>query len=318
MTVDGFGDKRAGHGDHRLLDELLQPSQRADRGAGVQRADAAGMAGAPRLDQVERLAAAHLADGDAIRAKAQRRADEVRSGRPRRPWCAGPPGWARRTAARGCPRSAPRGRRSWHLRQQCVDQRGLARRGAARDQDVGAARDGLAQELGLALRHDPCRNIVAEREHRDGRPPDRERRAGHHRRQQAFELLPVPGSSAETRGDPGWTSAPTWCATRRMMRSPSSADRRSPVSSSPPASRSIQSRPSGLSMTSPTLASSSQPPIAGPNAVRSIRAPRAWASGRKAVTVTGYPVLGAGHGADGRRGGYKAPGCGLLNKPRRA
>ena len=30
--------------------------------------------------------------------------------------------------------------------------------------------------------------------------------------------------------------------------------------------------------------------------------------------VTGYPVLGAGHGADGQRGGYKARGCGPLNK----
>ena len=38
---------------------------------------------------------------------------------------------------------------------------------------------------------------------------------------------------------------------------------------------SIQSRPLGLSMISPTLASSSHPAIAGPSAVRSIRAPRA-------------------------------------------
>ena len=39
-------------------------------------------------------------------------------------------------------------------------------------------------------------------------------------------------------------------------------------------SRSTQSRPSGLSMTSTTPGSSSQAAIAGPSAVRSMRAPR--------------------------------------------
>ena len=46
----------------------------------------------------------------------------------------------------------------------------------------------------------------------------------------------------------------------------------------PPASRSTQSRPSGLSMTSTTPASSSQTAMAGPSAVRSMRAPREIAS----------------------------------------
>ena len=35
---------------------------------------------------------------------------------------------------------------------------------------------------------------------------------------------PVSGSSAETRGEPAWTSAPTWCATRRTIRSASAGD----------------------------------------------------------------------------------------------
>ena len=47
------------------------------RGAGVDGADAAGMAGAPGLQEIERLGAAHLADRDAVGAQAQRGADEI-------------------------------------------------------------------------------------------------------------------------------------------------------------------------------------------------------------------------------------------------
>lgn len=43
----------------RLLHELFEAAQRADGGARVQRANAAGVASAPRLDQVERLGAKH-------------------------------------------------------------------------------------------------------------------------------------------------------------------------------------------------------------------------------------------------------------------
>jgi hypothetical protein len=39
-------------------------------------ADAAGVAGAPGLEEVERLGAAHLADGDAVGAQPERAADE--------------------------------------------------------------------------------------------------------------------------------------------------------------------------------------------------------------------------------------------------
>ena len=41
-------------GDDRFLDELFETAQRADAGAGVDRADAAGMAGAPGFEEVER------------------------------------------------------------------------------------------------------------------------------------------------------------------------------------------------------------------------------------------------------------------------
>src|SRR3546814_3387697 len=52
--VDGLADQRAGHGHDGFLDELLHPAQRAERRAGVNGADAAGMAGAPGLEEVER------------------------------------------------------------------------------------------------------------------------------------------------------------------------------------------------------------------------------------------------------------------------
>ena len=75
--VDGLGDQGARNGDDGFLDELLEPAQRADAGAGVDGADAAGMAGAPGLEEIERLGAAHLADRDAVGAQAQRGAHEI-------------------------------------------------------------------------------------------------------------------------------------------------------------------------------------------------------------------------------------------------
>jgi hypothetical protein len=65
-----------------------------------------------------------------------------------------------------------------------------------------------------------------------------------------------------------------------MIRSPSAGASHAPVSASPSVSRSIQMRPSGLSMTSITAESSSHAAIAGPNAVRNMRAPRVIASDR--------------------------------------
>ena len=74
------------------------------------------------------------------------------------------------------------------------------------------------------------------------------------------------------------------------MRSPSAADSVRPLSSSPPDSRSIQSRPSGLSITSTIDGSSRKVAIAGPSAVRSMRAPREKASEEASVTATIVPV----------------------------
>ena len=66
-----FGDKRPRDRDDGFLDELFETAQRADRGSGVQCPDPAGMAGTPGFQEVERLRAAHLADGNAVRAETQ-------------------------------------------------------------------------------------------------------------------------------------------------------------------------------------------------------------------------------------------------------
>ena len=162
-----------------------------------------------------------------------------------------------------------------HFGEERVDERGLARRGAASDEDVAPGRDRLAEGFCVGGGQDASVDISAQSEHRDSRPADRKRGRSNNRRQQPLEALAgLWQARPRTRGLPGWTSAPTWCATRRTIRSPSAADIRSPVSSRPPARRSIHSRPSGFSITSAMLASSSQAAIRGPSAVRSIRAPR--------------------------------------------
>ena len=69
-------------------------------------------------------------------------------------------------------------------------------------------------------------------------------------------------------------AAPQFDVVRLQLRSPSAADRRSPVLASPSDSRSTQIRPSGFSMTSTTDGSCSRVEMAGPSAVRSMRAPR--------------------------------------------
>ena len=68
--VDRLGDQRAGYGDDGFLNELFHPPQSANGAAGVDRADTAGMAGAPCLQEVESFRAAHLTDGDAVGAQA--------------------------------------------------------------------------------------------------------------------------------------------------------------------------------------------------------------------------------------------------------
>ena len=81
---------------------------------------------------------------------------------------------------------------------------------------------------------------------------------------------PVSGSSAVKSGWPRCTSAPTWAATSRMMRSPSASGSSTPNGVRPDDSRSTHRVRSGLSMISTTSGSSSAVAISGPIAVRSI------------------------------------------------
>src|SRR3546814_10646742 len=64
--VDRLGHEPAWHGDHRLLDELLQPVERGVGRVGVDRGDATGMAGIPCLQHVESFRSADLTDNDSV------------------------------------------------------------------------------------------------------------------------------------------------------------------------------------------------------------------------------------------------------------
>ncbi len=81
------------------------------------------------------------------------------------------------------------------------------------------------------------------------------------------------------------------------MRSPSEKERQLPASASPSVRRSIQSRPSGFSITSTTEGSSSHAAMPGPKAVRSIRAPRAVVSALSGCNDMRSPWWCRGEGA---------------------
>ena len=179
----------ARHGDDRLLDQLLQAPQRADRRAGVEGADAAGMSGAPGFQKIERFRSAHLADRDAVRPKSQGRADKI-----------GERGCAVLGAKRNEVRSGAlqfaRVLDQDHpvaglgdLGEDCVDERRLTGRRAAGDQNVLAIADGRLEQRRLRVRHDPGRDIVVEGEHRDGRAADGEAWSRSDRRDEALEPL---------------------------------------------------------------------------------------------------------------------------------
>ena len=70
--VDGLGNQGAGHRDDGLLHELLKPAQRSESRVGVYGTDAAGVPCPPCFEQVERFAAAHLSNWNAIRPQPQR------------------------------------------------------------------------------------------------------------------------------------------------------------------------------------------------------------------------------------------------------
>ncbi len=77
--LDRLGDQRARHGDDGLLDELLEPAQRAERRVAVNGADAAWMSRAPGLEEVERFGTAKSPIG--MRSGRGRSDERTRSGR---------------------------------------------------------------------------------------------------------------------------------------------------------------------------------------------------------------------------------------------
>ena len=71
-----------------------------------------------------------------------------------------------------------------------IDQRRLAGRSAAGDEDVLPFPDRRAQELGLQVGHDAGRDIIVEGEDGDGLAANGEARRRDHRRNQALETAP--------------------------------------------------------------------------------------------------------------------------------
>ena len=152
---DGFADAAMRKPDVGGQDAVRQARQRLLGGVRVNRAEAAEMAGVERLQQVERLGAAHLADEDAIGSVSKRRAQQVGDGDRRQ----------RRFLSERhlrATRLEPQQVRLVEMnlgrllddddavavrnvRRQRIEQRRLAGAGPARDQDVLLRRDGVGQ-----------------------------------------------------------------------------------------------------------------------------------------------------------------------------
>jgi hypothetical protein len=155
--------------------------------SGMDRADPAGMAGAPGFEEVERLGAAHLADRNAVGAQAQRGADQIGE---RGDAILGP---HRDKVGRGAlqlarvldetTRSVVFATSASSALVSVV----LPVRGAAGDEDVGAGATPERSDVGLIGGHDSGADIVVEREHRDGGLADGEGGSRDHRWQKAFE-----------------------------------------------------------------------------------------------------------------------------------
>ncbi len=73
--------------------------------------------------------------------------------------------------------------------QQCVDERGLAGRSAAGDEDVLALADRGSEQCRLVAAHDPGRDIIVEREHSDRWATDGETRRHGYRRNEPLKPL---------------------------------------------------------------------------------------------------------------------------------
>ena len=149
--VDRLGDQRARHARHGFEDQLLEPVERRAGGAGMDRANPAGMAGTPGFEQIEGLGPADLADRNSVGAQSQARTDEIAEGDARRGSQRNDVGCVAAQLARVLDQNDPVAGRSRNTEQR-VGQRRLAGRGAAGDEDVGAVANRLREGGCLARR----------------------------------------------------------------------------------------------------------------------------------------------------------------------
>jgi hypothetical protein len=117
--------------------------------------------------------------------------------------------------------------------------------------------------------------------------------------QRTCSVASRPGSSAETRGFSEWTSASTWCATRRTIRLAVGGGHR-PAAVFQPARQSVDPVPAVWvehHLDDGGVLEEGRDP--GPSAVRSMCAPREKASEWSGVTATIVPVEGQSRRANG-------------------
>jgi hypothetical protein len=176
-----------------------------------------------------------------------------------------------------------------HFGEERVGERRLPARGAAGNQDVAALGNGVTEEFGLFRPHDARAGVVCDSKDRDRWLADGEGRCGDDRRDQAFEAFSGLRQFGRKARRSGMHLGADMVGS--TMRSPSSADSRFPVSLRPRVRRSIHGRPSGLSMISTMVGSSSQPVIVGPIAVRSMRTLREAASDLRETVSTAVPEV---------------------------
>ena len=145
------------------------------------------MAGAPGLEEIERLGAAHFANRNPVRAKAKAGTDQIRE--------------------RGNAILGPHRHKVWgaalelagvfdqnnpvcglgDLSEQGVCKRRFAGASAPSDKDVQPLCNARTKPVGFSCAHDSCADIVLEQEHRDGGLADGKGGSRHHGWQEAFE-----------------------------------------------------------------------------------------------------------------------------------
>ena len=258
--LDGLGDQRARDGDDGLLDELLEPAERAEcaepawmvpmpPGWPVPQAFKRSSASAPRTSPIGMRSGRSRSD-ERTRSESDATPSLVRSATR-----FGAAHCSSRVSSISTTRSAVLATSASSALASVV----LPVEVPPATRMLRAIGDGGAQRRRPApARHDAGGDIVVEGEHRDGGLADGEGGRRHDGRQQTLEALAGFGQLGRYA-----RAAGVHLGADMMRDEPDDAfgigwrDKRSPVSTRPPASRSIQSRPSGLSITSTTAGSSS-------------------------------------------------------------